>query len=107
MTDSATQSDTQPLSIAVVVAPLVITSTTLPAGTVGTPYSVTLAATGGVPPYAWSRVSGKLPNGLALGSSGTITGTPSKRGLYTFTVRVTDSRGTRVSKTFSIQINRP
>ena len=107
MTDSATQSDTQPLSIAVVVAPLVITSTTLPAGTVGTPYSVTLAATGGVLPYTWSRVSGKLPNGLTLSPAGVITGTPSKRGLYTFTVRVRDSLGTQVTKAFSIQINRP
>ena len=107
VTDSATQSDTQPLSIAVVVAPLVITSTTLPAGTVGTSYSVTLAATGGVSPYTWSRVSGKLPNGLTLSPSGGITGTPSKRGLYTFTVRVRDSLGTQVTKAFSIQINRP
>ncbi|MEX2612245.1 MAG: Ig domain-containing protein, partial [Gaiellaceae bacterium] len=65
-----------------------------------------LAATGGVPPYTWSRVSGKLPNGLSLSSSGTISGTPTKRGTYTFKVRVRDSVGTQVSKSFSIQINR-
>ena len=45
-------------------APLVITTTTLPAGTVGTAYSTTLAATGGVSPYSWSA-SG-LPSGLSL-----------------------------------------
>ena len=33
-------------------------------------------------------IAGKLPNGLTLDSSaGTIPGTPSKRGTYTFTIR--------------------
>jgi subtilisin family serine protease len=107
VTDAATESDTQALSITVVVAPLAITTAALPSGTVGVAYSTTLAATGGVSPYAWSRISGKLPNGLTLGPSGVISGTPTKRGTYTFTVRVRDSVGTQVSKTFSIQINRP
>jgi hypothetical protein len=106
VTDSATQADMRALSIAVVVAPLVITTAALPSGTVGVPYSTTLAASGGVPSYTWSRISGKLPNGLALSSSGVISGAPSKRGNYTFTVRVRDSLGTQVSKSFSIQINR-
>jgi subtilisin family serine protease len=106
VTDSAMQSDTQALSIAVVVAPLAITTVSLPTGTVGAPYSSALAATGGAPPYTWSRISGKLPNGLALSASGVISGTPTKRGTYTFTVRVRDSLGTQVSKALSIQINR-
>ena len=110
VTDSATPagSDTQQLSITVVVAPLAITTTSLPPGTVGAAYSQTLAATGGVAPYTWTRTAGKLPNGLTLNSSaGTITGTPGKRGTYTFTIRVTDSQGVRASRSFTIQINRP
>jgi subtilisin family serine protease len=109
VTDSGTpsRSDTQDLSIAIVVAPLAISTTSLPSGIVGVPYSQTLAATGGVPSYAWTRVSGKLPNGLILSSSGTISGTPAKRGTYNFTVRVTDSQGTQASRSFTVQINRP
>jgi subtilisin family serine protease len=107
VTDSASQSDTQALSITVAVAPLAITTTSLPSGTVGVAYSAALAASGGVPPYTWSRTSGKLPNGLTLSTSGVISGTPSKRGTYSFTLRVRDSVGTQVSKSFTIVISRP
>jgi len=72
-------------------APLTITSTTLPAGTAGTPYSATLAASGGVPPYTWSLNAGSLPPGLNLASNGQISGTPTTAGTFTFNVRVTDS----------------
>lgn len=48
---------------------LSITTQTLPAGQVGSPYSVTLAATGGAAPYAWSLSSGTLPAGLSLNAA--------------------------------------
>src|SRR5262249_55115153 len=41
--------------------PLTITTTTLPAATVGAAYTATLTATGGTPPYTWSIASGGLP----------------------------------------------
>ena len=70
VTDSASQSDTQPLSIAVApapVAPPTITTTSLPDGTVGTTYGQTLAAVGGTPPYTWSLQPGSsLPPGSRL-----------------------------------------
>jgi hypothetical protein len=51
-----------------------------------------LAATGGVPPYTWTLLSGNLPSGLMLNSDGTITGTPTAPGVdNTFTVQVSDS----------------
>ncbi len=71
---------------------LFITTTSLPGATYGTAYSATVAASGGTPPYTWSRASGSLPTGLALAAAtGQITGTPSSTGTYTFSVRVTDS----------------
>ena len=48
--------------------PLQITTTSLPDATAGQPYSATLAATGGTPPYKWKVTSGSLPAGLTLNS---------------------------------------
>lgn len=73
------------------VPPLAVTTTALASGGVGVPYSATLSATGGTPPYTWSLVSGSLPPGLSLSSAGEISGTPSAAGSYSFTVQVTDS----------------
>ena len=46
--------------------PLVIGTTSLPSGTVGTAYSATLTASGGTPPFTWTQVSGALAPGLTL-----------------------------------------
>ncbi len=49
--------------------------TTVPI-TLATPYSFTITATGGIPPYTFSVASGVLPPGLSLSASGVISGTP-------------------------------
>jgi MYXO-CTERM domain-containing protein len=60
-------------------------------GTVGVPYSATLAATGGMAPYTWS-LTGTLPAGLTLDpKAGTVTGTPTAVGTSSVTVTATDS----------------
>ncbi|MDR2523483.1 MAG: Ig domain-containing protein [Synergistaceae bacterium] len=67
---------------------LTIATTTLPNGTVGTPYSATLKATGWSGSVTWTLESGSLPSGLTLSpSSGTISGTPSASGTANFTVK--------------------
>jgi hypothetical protein len=79
VTDSTTptaQTATATLTLSIVL-PLSITTTSLPHGSVSTPYSATLAATGGVAPYLWQLSSGSLPNGLTLNpQTGQIGGTP-------------------------------
>jgi hypothetical protein len=89
-------------------ADLILTTTSLPNGTVGAAYSSTLTATGGVTPYAWSIVAGSLPAGLSLNAqSGTISGTPTSAGTANFTVRVTDAQNPAdtADKAFSLTIN--
>jgi len=66
-----------------------------PTGTaqVGVPYSSSLVASGGVPPYTYSIASGTLPPVLSLnGSTGAITGTPTTGGTFSFTAEVVDSQ---------------
>ncbi len=56
-------------------------------------YSSALSATGGVQPLTWSVASGTLPPGISLNSGGTLYGTPTAGGTFSFTVEVTDSSG--------------
>lgn len=59
---------------------------------IGKPYSAVLQALGGVPPYTWTLLSGSLPPGLSLSANGSISGTPTTAGTFSFAVQVTDSR---------------
>jgi hypothetical protein len=60
---------------------------------VGVPYSSAVTAAGGVGAYTFTLLSGSLPPGLTLSSNGTISGTPTGTGTYTYVVQVTDSQG--------------
>ena len=70
-----------------------ITTTTLPGGTVGTPYHHQLQANGGGF-ILWELFSGELPDGLTLKmTTGEISGTPTTEETATFTVRAINSVG--------------
>ena len=81
----------------------VITTVSLPSGVVGTPYSGTLAVANSLA-VTWSVESGSLPEGLTLGSDGSITGTPSAAGVSTFTAKAAGPVK-EASRQFSITIN--
>jgi hypothetical protein len=94
------------LTVTAAISPLQITSTSLPNGTVGTPYSATLAATGGKVPYTWSLMTGTLPAGLSLNTStGVISGTPTATAnAASLTFKVTDSQSPANSTTSILPI---
>jgi hypothetical protein len=77
VSDSFTPPQTKSVNLTLTAfAGLGIITTSLPSGEVGAPYSATLTAGGGTPPYTWSLTSGSL-DGLTLNTStGAITGTP-------------------------------
>jgi hypothetical protein len=105
---SPTATTAKELSIIVHLPPLTplnITTTVLAGGKIGTNYTQTVEATGGLQPYTWTLASGSLPNGLALNSAtGKISGTPIKKGTYSFTLRVRDSQATPAGDTQSLSI---
>ncbi|RDZ28228.1 putative Ig domain-containing protein [Lysobacter silvisoli] len=68
--------------------------------TVGVPFSTTLSGSGGTAPYTFTLDSGPMPPGLSL-SGNTISGTPTRRGAYAFTIRATDNVGDSGVRTFS------
>lgn len=61
----------------------------------GTATSVSLSANDspGTAPSTWSRVSGTLPPGMTLSTAGSLSGTPTTAGTYTFRYRITDADG--------------
>jgi hypothetical protein len=80
----------------IVVQPLATVTLTgsLPNGTLGLPYTQTLTAHGGLPPYTYTMTAGALPPGITLSTGGVISGTPTAVGASSFTVKATDSQST-------------
>jgi hypothetical protein len=107
VTDSAGNTATANLTVTIT-ASLTVTTATLPPGTQGTVYSITLAATGGSGTgYTWTVTSGTGLSavGLSLSPSGVITGIPTKgETSIPVTVQVTDSAGNTATATFSFTV---
>ncbi len=91
-----------------VITHLVITTTSpLPPGTAGTPYTTILHAAGGIAPWTWAVTGGSLPAGLTFSPGGTITGTPAAPGTRTFTAQATDHDGNTATKSLTLTIDAP
>jgi Putative Ig domain len=113
---SATVTDSQTpipayntLATSVVINPaLTFPPATLPPGLVGSNYSSSVSASGGIVPYTYNIVFGSLPDGLTLTGSGTgagnISGTATTAGTFTFTVQATDAVSETATEAFTITI---
>lgn len=91
-----------------------VTPPYLPDGTAGITYAATLHTAASTDnwtgPFSWSLAPGSpaLPPGLGIitsgGSTGQISGTPIQAGYFDFVIRVTDSQGRTVDRSYSIRI---
>src|SRR5262249_35606249 len=103
VTDSAGGTTSKPF-VVTITAPLALTTDhNLGTTPQGVPITATFAANGGVPPYQWSMAGGGVP-GVTLTSGGGLTGSPTQQGSFSFTVGVTDSKGAKATKDFSLTV---
>ncbi|MFO0972545.1 MAG: putative Ig domain-containing protein [Phycisphaerae bacterium] len=107
VTDNAGCTGSRAYALSVVCPTINVSPVSLPNGTVGTAYSQTLTASGGVGSYAWGVTAGALPGGLSLSPTGDITGSPSGQGTFNFTAQATDTAGCTGSRAYALTINCP
>jgi hypothetical protein len=87
----------------------VITTASLPNGTLETPYSQSIQVSGGVAPFHWAVSAGALPHNVALNPSVantvTLSGTPDTAvQALAFTVQVTDSASQSAVQPYTVSI---
>lgn len=90
----------------VVAGVVITTAANLPEATVGSRSAVTLAATGGTPPYRW-QATGNLPGGVTLSGEGVLTIAPTSAGQSSFAIQVTDAANRTASRTFNLTVRLP
>jgi hypothetical protein len=87
---------------------ITVAPSSLPNGTIGTSYSQTVSASGGMSSYSFNVTAGTLPAGLSLnGGSGVVSGLPTTSGISNFTITATDANTCTASRAYSVTINCP
>jgi hypothetical protein len=94
VTDAQLVSITQSYGLTVNQSLTTVTKT-LPTGEMNANYSAQMQGAGGTAPYTWTATG--LPTGLKLGTTGAISGIPTKAGNFSVTFVITDA----TAKTFS------
>ena len=108
-TSAADPTKSATASVTITPPPLHLTTTSLSSATAGVTYSNPLSASGGTPPYTWALISGALPAGIALQSTGSLSGTSAQAGQFNFTVQLSDSSSPKLtaSQPFTLTVNGP
>lgn len=87
-----------------VLTPIEITTSVASVLAINESLAIPLTAQNGTQPYTWSLASGTLPTGLAL-TAGSLTGTPSATGAFTFTLRATDTAGASTDRAYRVLVS--
>ena len=91
-TAGAPGNNTVTLPLRILPASLAVSPSTLPAASIGLPYSHQLTSQGGVAPYRFALSAGALlPAGLTLSEAGVLNGTPTLLRSQSFSIDVSDS----------------
>lgn len=98
------------ITYTIVIAPtgcpvITLAPPTLPPGALGVSYSQQITASGGTGPYVFTVLSGTLPAGLTLSSTGLLSGTPTTVGSSTVTIQALDGNGCPGVATYTITID--
>ncbi|WP_165798896.1 putative Ig domain-containing protein [Shimia abyssi] len=84
---------------------LSISPSSLSDGTYNTAYSEQLTATGGSGTYNFAQTSGSLPAGIALETTGLLSGTPLETGTFSFTATVIDEQSNTGTRDYTLVID--
>ncbi|MDX2042070.1 MAG: putative Ig domain-containing protein [Acidobacteriota bacterium] len=104
-TDANGCSNIKTITVTATCPTITINPTTLPAGTVGATYSQVFSASGGTAPYLFGTQASALPPGLTLNTNGTLSGTPTTAGSYSFIIRGNDANGCFGERSYTLVIN--
>jgi hypothetical protein len=99
---------TQTYSFSVGTPLITILPSTIPGATAPANYSTTFTATGGIGPYTFNVLSGSLPTGLTLSSSGVLSGIAAGADTavtYSFVLRAVDSASAVGTQSYTVTIN--
>jgi uncharacterized protein YhjY with autotransporter beta-barrel domain len=107
VTDAATQTATQPLTLVIAAPTITLSPASLPNGLAGTAYAQVISAAGGSGPYTFALTSGALPAGMTLASDGTLSGTPTVSGAFNITITATDALGFTGAQAYTLNISAP
>ncbi|GAB4041379.1 beta strand repeat-containing protein [Spirosoma gilvum] len=73
---------------------------------VSTTFSQAFSVSGGSDPYSFTLLTGSLPAGLSLASTGVLSGTPTQNGTFTMVVQGTDAAGcVNAGSTYTLTVN--
>ncbi|MBI3421630.1 MAG: putative Ig domain-containing protein [Acidobacteria bacterium] len=97
-------------TVIIACANVTITTTTLPASTVGNAYSQIIGVNPAAPAgsYTFALLMDNLPSGLTLNATtGLLSGLPSVTGSYNFTIKATAANGCTATQSYTLQLNCP
>ena len=84
-----------------------MTPASFPNGNIGTAYNINIIQSDLTFNPVFSITNGSLPDGLSLSANGSISGTPTTNGLFSFTVTVENDEGCIGSEDYTILIECP